>query len=264
MKRFSSLVRGLALSLPCSAERGRGKRLVRGKRNDTLWPLFQDDGRKPGEVNCGGRSARDEGAVPGTPCDGSGRARLNGPLRVSGLALACVLMLPACRHAPVAETPAVGSVGVSLVTPPAGATRMQLDASQAFVFPNLVDPVAMPAYPQDLLPLRLAPVELCVDVTISGEGLVSEATRRVDDDCPDPADAHAARFADAVLEAVRAWTYDPALVCRTPDGRPSADACAEADAVETPTALRLSYAFVFTQEDGRPSVRLREGMPAGQ
>ena len=175
------------------------------------------------------------------------------------VALFAILAFAGCRSAPVAEAPAVGSVGVALVTPPAGATRMQLDSSQAFVFPNLVEPVAMPAYPQDLLPLRLDPLELCVEVTISAEGAVSAAKRRVDEACPGVAGTHEEHFTAALLDAVGQWTYDPALVCRTPDGRPSKDACAEPDAVETPTALRLSYAFSFSQRDGQPSVELRGG-----
>ena len=176
-------------------------------------------------------------------------------------AIACAVALVGCRSAPVAESPPVGSVNVALVTPPAGASRLRLDASEAFVFPNLVEPVAMPAYPPDLLPLRLDPLELCVDVTISAEGLVSAVKRRIDDACPGAGAPHEEPFAAALLDAVGRWTYDPALVCRTPDGRPSKDACAEPDAVETPTALRLSYAFRFSQQDGRPSVELRSGAP---
>lgn len=187
--------------------------------------------------------------------NGGWRGRGRGVL----VAVSFALVLSGCRSAPVVGTPAVGSVDVSLVTPPAGATRMQLDSSEAFVFPNLVEPVAMPAYPADLLPLRLDPLELCVEVTISAEGLVSEAKRRIDEACPGAAGAHEERFTAALLEAVAQWIYDPALVCRTPDGRPSKDACAEPDAVETPTALRLSYAFGFSQRDGQPSVELRGG-----
>ena len=173
--------------------------------------------------------------------------------------LLALLALAGCRSVPVAEAPAVGSVGVALVTPPADAAPMQLESSEGFVFPNLIEPVAMPEYPPDLLPLRLDPLELCVDVTISAEGLVSAAKRRIDDMCPGVAGEHEERFAAALLETVGQWTYDPALVCRTPDARASAHACAEPDVLETPTALRLSYAFRFSQQDGRPAVELRGG-----
>ena len=165
--------------------------------------------------------------------------------------------LPGCRSVPVDDAPPLGSVDVALVVPPPGATRMQLDASQRFVYPNLVEPVAMPAYPEELLPLRLAPLELCVEVVITGDGSVGDARRRIDAECPGEAGPHEARFAQLLREAVMQWTYDPALVCSTPDGRPSEDACAEPDAVETPVALRLSYAFGFSQEAGRPTVEMR-------
>ena len=182
---------------------------------------------------------------------------MNERLRTGAIAYVVAAALVGCRSAPVAESPPVGSVNVALVTPPAGASRLRLDASEAFVFPNLVEPVAMPAYPPDLLALRLDPLELCVDVPISAEGLASAAKRRIDDACPRAGVPHEERFAAALLDAVGQWTYDPALVCRTPDGRASEVACAEPDAVETPTALRLSYAFRFSQQDGRPSVELR-------
>ncbi len=184
---------------------------------------------------------------------------MNGRWRIGAIACVVATALVGCRSAPVAESPPAGSVDVALVTPPAGASRLHLDASEAFVFPNLVEPVAMPVYPPDLLALRLDPLELCVDVTISAEGLVSAARQRIDEACPGAGVPHEERFAAALLDAVGQWTYDPALVCRTPDGRPSEDACAEPDAVETPTALRLSYAFRFSQQDGRPAVELRGG-----
>lgn len=165
-----------------------------------------------------------------------------------------------CRSAPVVESLAnTGSVDVAIVVPPPGATRLALESSQAFVFPNLEPPVAMPDYPEELLPLRLAPLELCVEVDIAATGEVAAARRRIDAQCPMDAGEHEARFAAAMLDAVAGWRFEPALVCATPDGRASGDACAEPDAIETPTALRLSYAFHFSQHDGRASVELSSG-----
>lgn len=164
-----------------------------------------------------------------------------------------------CRTAPVEVRAAdpVGNVDVALVPPAAGTARMQLDPSQAFVFPLLRES-QLPGYPPDLLVLRLEPQTLCVDVDIDVEGLVSQVRSRDDADCS-AAGPHAARFAAALEASVRPWLFDPALVCRTPDGRAVADACAEPDAIETPVALRLSYAFVFSQQDGQPRVELRSG-----
>ena len=170
-----------------------------------------------------------------------------------------------CRTAPPAPQPApppVASVDAALVPPPAGASRLQLDASQAFVFPQLLES-ALPAYPPDLLALRLAPVEVCVEIDIGADGRVGAVSHRRDATCASPEAPHAARFAAAVEQAVRLWTYDPALVCRTSDGRAVKDACAEPDAIDTPVALRLSYAFVFSQQDGRPSVQLASDAEPG-
>lgn len=166
------------------------------------------------------------------------------------LTVAC---LAGCRTVP-AELPPVASVEVALVSPPPGAARLQLDSSEAFVFPLLVES-DLPAYPSDLLALRLAPQTLCVDVDIDADGLVGDVRPRDGGDCPG-AGPHRARFAAPLVEAVRRWRFDPALVCRTPDGRASPDACAEPDSIDTPVALRLSYAVVFSQEDGQPVVEL--------
>ena len=162
-----------------------------------------------------------------------------------------------CRTVPVEAPPPVANVEVALVPPPPGATRMQLDPSQAFVFPLLVES-SMPEYPPDLLALRLAPLTLCVDVDIDEQGGVSQVRRRDDMEC-EAAGPHVPRFAAALEDSVRSWRFDPALVCRTPDGRAAKDACAEPDAIDTPVVLRLSYAFVFSQHDGRPQVELKQG-----
>jgi len=175
--------------------------------------------------------------------------------------LLCMLALIAtqsgCRSVPEAGPAPRGSVDMALVPPAAGTTRLQLASSQRFVYPNLLEPAAMPDYPQELLPLRLDPMVLCVEVVISEAGGVSGVARRIDGACPDEAGPHEPRFTQVLQEALSRWTYDPALVCHTPDGRPSGNACAEPDAKEVPTALRLSYAFYFSQEDGRPSVQRR-------
>ena len=144
-----------------------------------------------------------------------------------------------------------------MVPPPPGASRLQLDPSQGFVFPLLLEST-MPAYPPQLLALRLEPVRLCVDVDIDAQGNVGKVAPREGPECGSGT-AHLARFADALQQSLVAWRYDPALVCRTPDGRAAEDACAEPDAIDTPVALRLSYEFVFSQQDGRPQVELATG-----
>lgn len=170
-------------------------------------------------------------------------------LFVPGLLL---LALVACRSTPM-EKPVIGDVGVSMIPPSVNGKSMPLQASQAFVYPNLVAPVAMPEYPPGLLALRLEPVVVCIEVDIDEVGKVAMVRPRVDDACPATA-GDAREFAAMVDAAVRQWNYDAALVCTTPDGQPAEDACAVEGAIEKPTKVRLSYAFRFTQQDGKPSV----------
>src|SRR5690606_34896656 len=126
------------------------------------------------------------------------------------------------------------SVKSGVNTPLPGNRRLDLTVSQLFIHPTIEPPSAMPEYPPALLPLRLAPLELCVEVVIGEDGVVRQVRRRVDEACPGEAGPHEARFAQLLEDAVGQWTFEPALVCGTPDGRPSEDACAEPDVVETP------------------------------
>src|SRR5690606_35525579 len=93
--------------------------------------------------------------------------------RVFAMVVLLTALAP-CRSVPVDEPSPLGSAGVARVVPPPGATRMQLDPSQRFIYPDLVEPVAMPEYPGELLVLRLEPLELCVEVVIAETGAVSQ------------------------------------------------------------------------------------------
>lgn len=184
--------------------------------------------------------------------------------RGAGAALAAAaaagLLLGGCRTLPAGDTAAnVGDVSAALVVPPPGAARLALDTNQRFVYPNLSGPVAMPDYPPDLLPLRLPPVEVCVEVDIDEAGAVFAARPREDATCPGARSEHVAVFSAAALEAVGEWRYDPAYVCQAPDGFQGEDPCLAEEVVEHPTRLRLSYAFRFSQHDGRPVVERTGG-----
>ncbi|WP_101927053.1 MULTISPECIES: hypothetical protein [Luteimonas] len=179
------------------------------------------------------------------------------PRKVAVLLVAT--LLGACRTtpAPAPALPNLGEVGSELMQPAAGATRMALDPRQRFVFPNLIPPVGLPTYPDALLPLRLAPVTVCVDAVIGSDGLVADAQPRVED-CDDASLPQRAAFEAASLAAVRGWTYAPALICRAPEDFDGDDACLAEGVVETPTAVRLSYRFHFSQRDGVPRVERGE------
>lgn len=180
--------------------------------------------------------------------------------------LVCIAGLAGCASAPsiapveLPHPPPQGAVGTSLIEPAADTRRMDLQRNRRFIHPNLDMPAAMPVYPADQLPLRLAPVVVCIDAAIDATGAVSAAAPRTDADCAPPADIEIPAFIDAALAAVRQWTYAPALLCVAPATFEGTDACQADDVVETPTAVRLSYAFRFSQQAGTPEVE-RIGAP---
>ncbi|MCD9027646.1 hypothetical protein LDO26_05420 [Luteimonas sp. BDR2-5] len=172
------------------------------------------------------------------------------------LAACAAFLLAACRTtpAPEPERPNLGEVGAELMQPAVGATRMALAAGQRFVFPNLTGPAALPEYPPELLPLRLDPVVACADVVIGDDGLVREVLPRTEHCEGAGTSPHQPAFEAATREAVLGWEYAPALVCQAPAGFTGDDACTAEGMVETPTAVRLSYLFRFSQRDGVPEV----------
>lgn len=177
-----------------------------------------------------------------------------------------MILLAGCATPPpsendVAVAPVLhGAVGASLIAPPADARRMAADPARRFIHPNLDADAALPAYPVAQLAHRWRPVVVCVDAAIDATGRVAAAAPRTDGDCAAPEELPIAPFADAALAAVRSWTYAPALLCVAPDAYAGDDPCQSPGVVETPTAVRLSYAFRFSQQDGTPEVE-RVGAP---
>jgi hypothetical protein len=140
---------------------------------------------------------------------------------------------------------------MEIVAPASGTSRMQLPPSQRFVFPNLNAPVSMPVYPQALLAARLEPKDVCVEADIGADGAVVAARSRTDAECASGPIRQ--EFVQATIDAVRQWRFDPALLCVAPDAT-SDDPCLHPQVVDRPTAVRLSYAFRFSQRDGAPTV----------
>ena len=181
-------------------------------------------------------------------------------------ALVCIAGLAGCTSVPpvvpvqTIEPPPQGAVGASLMEPAADTRRMEMQRNRRFIHPNLDMPAAMPVYPADQLTLRLAPVVVCIDAAIDATGAVAAAAPRTDADCTPPADIKISAFIDAALAAVRQWTYAPALLCVAPETFDGTDACQADGVIETPTAVRLSYAFRFSQQAGTPEVE-RVGAP---
>lgn len=170
--------------------------------------------------------------------------------------LALVVLIAGCKT--LAPAPAdgpghqrAGDVAVDMLLPPSGAVHMELSKSQRFLFPAQLEPVAMPSYPLRLLALRLDPVRVCVEIDIGIDGGVAEARRSPDTQC----DSGPLRdeFVQASLGAARQWNFTPAMLCKAPDNS-AADPCLHPRMTQSPTAVRLSYAFRFSQRDGKPTV----------
>lgn len=152
-----------------------------------------------------------------------------------------------------------GAVGASLIEPAGDTRRMAPARNRRFIYPNL-ETSALPAYPPGLLALRLAPVVICVDIVIDATGTVAAAVTRSDGACAPLAGIDTAAFSAAALQAVRSWIYAPALLCEAPQDFDGDDACQADGVVEAPIAVRLSYAFRFSQQDGMPRVeRMGDG-----
>ena len=109
-------------------------------------------------------------------------------------------------------------------------------------------------------PMGAPPMPATVDAAIDATGAVVAAAPRTDADCALPETIEIAPFTDAALAAVRRWTYAPALLCVAPETFDGTDACQADGVIETPTAVRLSYAFRFSQQAGTPEVE-RVGAP---
>lgn len=130
---------------------------------------------------------------------------------------------------------------------------MDIARNRRFIHPNL-ETSTLPAYPPGMLALRLAPLMICVDAVIDATGAVSAAAVRTDGVCALPVGIETTAFEASALQTVRSWSYGPALLCVAPDDFDGDDACQADDVVETPTAVRLSYAFRFSQQAGTPQV----------
>lgn len=175
------------------------------------------------------------------------------------LAGGCLVLLTACTSTPNVSTPLpmpapTGAVGATLLAPAADTRRMERVPHQRFLHPNLEADVALPVYPEALLAQRLPPVTVCVDVVVDAAGQVTAVAPRQDGDCASASTGDTAVFLEAVRTAVAGWRYAPALLCEAPVGYTGDDACTAEGVVETPTAVRLSYAFRFSQTAGRPEV----------
>lgn len=170
-----------------------------------------------------------------------------------------VVLLSACatRVAHVGTVPAsITRVDHALLLPP-GQPRYEMDELALFVMPMELESPS-PAFPAGIPGGDVAPVTVCVEAWLDDAGDISRLVpARGGDDCPRQADTRAASFEQAVVEAMRAWSFSAAAICRFPERlraqRERGD-CRGKDIELTHVPVRLTYAFTFERHAGRAQV----------
>ena len=166
------------------------------------------------------------------------------PVRWSEAAPASVVVLlsavAGCASPPAAPPPregyaADGAVSAEIVETIDAGARYQPMPGSSYLSPLPVRGNAKPEYPPALLDRRLPPAEVVVRLIVDGAGKVADA-RIMENAGGEPA------FAEAVLVAVRGWTFFP---LKRVTGR-----------VVEPLPFTQEYRFVFRQVNGRAVVEL--------
>ena len=166
------------------------------------------------------------------------------PVRWSEAAPASVVVLLSavvgCASQPAAPPPregyaADGAVSAEIVETADADARYQPMPGSSYLSPLPVRDNAKPEYPPALLDRRLPPAEVVVRLIVDGAGKVADA-RIIENAGGEPA------FAEAVLVAVRGWTFFP---LKRVTGR-----------VVEPLPFTQEYRFVFRQVNGRAVVEL--------
>ena len=166
------------------------------------------------------------------------------PVRWREAAPASVVVLlsavAGCASQPAAPPPregyaADGAVSAEIVETADADARYQPMPGSSYLSPLPVRDNAKPEYPPALLDRRLPPAEVVVRLIVDGAGKVADA-RIIENAGGEPA------FAEAVLVAVRGWTFFP---LKRVTGR-----------VVEPLPFTQEYRFVFRQVNGRAVVEL--------
>jgi hypothetical protein len=169
-----------------------------------------------------------------------------------GLLVLASALLAACSSAPQRT-----AVEAQRVAPNASAGERAVVAPNERLNPPIPDSAnGLPAYPADLLPLRLPPRAVCLRLTIDEHGAVTDAQVGVwAEHCPPP-DSIEAPFADSAIGAASKWRFEPAFRCVFPTSETAPSSGCIGDGVrEVPLAVRQVYRLVFEQFDGQGRVR---------
>lgn len=139
---------------------------------------------------------------------------------------------------------------------PEGATRYEIAAHQAFVYPvPLQNP--MPVFPMDYAPRELEATTICVSFIVDVEGMIADLKPLSQAGCAPPDSLPALR--DAVLSAMADWRFKPAMFCDYPDADTrdhdwTGEGCAGEQVEARVLPVSLAYAFTFEVRNGKHRV----------
>ena len=139
---------------------------------------------------------------------------------------------------------------------PEGGKRYEMADNQAFVYP-MPQGNLPPVFPEGLGERDLPPTTLCAKFVVDPAGAVRDVAALHEPGCGDPATQPL--LGKAVLEAVSAWRFEPAMFCTYPDAATrdrdwNGNGCAGAAAEARLVAVTLAYAFTFEVRNGKRKV----------
>lgn len=177
-------------------------------------------------------------------------------IRVAALALLSLSLVACASNSDRKEAPKpVGDVQARVVATK-GVERYEESENVTYLPPVPATDNPAPAYPPELLSLRLPPTTVSVRIVVDESGVVT----RVDpiDVAGTPAES---AFLASIEDACRRWKFSP-LIQGILDVEKQADgSIAILEAREKPLPFHLDYAFLFTQNDGQPTVSADKGDP---
>jgi hypothetical protein len=176
-----------------------------------------------------------------------------------GLAIAALpVLLAACATQVAHVDPALADrtrVDYTLVQQPAQ-PQYAMDELTLFVMPMELESPS-PAFPPDVAPGDVAPVTVCVEAWLDAEGDITRVVPARGEGCPHGDEASLSAYEQASMQALRAWSFSAAAICRFPEAlraqRERGDCRGSGIELEH-VPVRLTYAFTFERHAGRAQV----------